>query len=119
LKRHTDTKSVFTMVLAEPADRTDGGQVFIDEQGRITGFKERGGFRSSDAYMSAGMYFMSQSVLKLMPSVRKFSLETEFLPRVVDKRCFGYVTHGRLLDIGTPQRLKKAALFLKKGRIAK
>lgn len=58
---------------------------------------------------NAGVYCFERSILKYFPAESSM-LDREVLPSVLEKggRLFAYVTHERLLDIGTTERLKSS-----------
>ena len=52
-----------------------------------------------------------------MPSKESFSIETEFFPTMVENDFYGFKTDQEFIDIGTPERYRTAAQFIKeKGR---
>jgi mannose-1-phosphate guanylyltransferase len=53
-----------------------------------------------------------------MPNSRRFSLERDFFPAMVGERLFGYISSGFFLDIGTPERYRRARRHLLKAGIS-
>jgi NDP-sugar pyrophosphorylase family protein len=49
----------------------------------------------------------------LIPPNKKFSLEEDFFPKIINKRFYGYITEETFIDIGTPERYKKAKKLLR------
>ena len=47
-----------------------------------------------------------------MPATEKFMLETDFFPKIIHKDIYGFITEQNFLDIGTPERFKKAQTTL-------
>ncbi len=111
---HELKKSVASMVVSQSTDGEDFGNLKIDEDGRITEFQEKINDPSGQL-VNAGIYCFSQTILSLMPKPKKFSLENDFFPNLIDKKFFGYQIHKEFLDIGTPERYKTIKQNLKKG----
>ncbi len=116
---HKTRKAFLSIVLTVAGDRKDGGQVIINADQRITCFKERGDFESNEAYINTGIYLMEKKVFNFMPASGRFSLEKDFLPEIINRACLGYVTQETLIDIGTPERYKKARQFFTSQRKGK
>lgn len=91
------------MVLAKSTDRTDVGNVVLDEAGRILSFQEKNG---TTGLSNAGIYLMHRNVFKHMPSEDIFSIERDFFPNVLEKSCYGFVVESKAMDIGTPERYR-------------
>lgn len=106
---HIDKKSLITVVLSKKTRRKDGGNVVLGENEKISRFSEKKG---KGLLINAGIYLMNKEVFKLMPGGKKFSLEYDFFPKILKKGCFGYRVDADLIDIGTPQRYKKAQRLL-------
>jgi NDP-sugar pyrophosphorylase family protein len=43
-----------------------------------------------------------------MPRLKKFSLEHEAFPQLVNDGLYGFPVAGKFIDIGTPQRFQSA-----------
>ena len=104
-KFHLDKKGLFSMALAEPQEEKDYGVVVIDEKNnRIVDFKEK---NTHGGLISAGTYIMSKSILGYMKNLPS-SLEYDLFPRIIATNCYGFLTGGRFIDIGTRERYEKA-----------
>jgi len=56
--------------------------------------------------MNGGVYFFKKKILNLIPK-KKFSLENDFLPNLIDKKLLiGKIYKNFFLDIGTPKYFK-------------
>ena len=107
LNFHLNKSALLSMVLTSK-NRHDVGGVRIDAQGLILDYEERPAV-DSHSFMSAGIYIFKKEVLALIPKQEVFSLEYDFLPKLVKTRqCFGYITKARAIDIGTPERYSEA-----------
>jgi NDP-sugar pyrophosphorylase family protein len=87
-------------------DAVDYGGLALDDEGRVTGFLEKG--RSGPGWINAGVYAAGGRFLRGLPAGPS-SLERDHLPalaargllRALPARCF-------FRDIGTPERLAAA-----------
>jgi NDP-sugar pyrophosphorylase family protein len=104
---HHAKGGVMTVVLTKPLAEKDYGVIQIDQSGRIVAFREK-----SEAlecgYINAGIYVMNRDIFGIMPAAEKFSLEYDLMPKVIAAGCYGFVTNGVLVDIGTPERCSYA-----------
>jgi NDP-sugar pyrophosphorylase family protein len=110
---HTSRKALLSMALVTSKDRDDFGSVFLNESGKIVRFREKDG-SASQGFINAGIYLMDTKIFAHMPVMPRFSLEYDFFPGIIRENCYGFVTGGELMDIGTPERFEKAAHFFGK-----
>lgn len=103
-KFHMDKKALLSMVLVRSDSTRDFGTVIMNGSNRITGFKEKVS-NSSESLVNAGIYLMRKDIFSYMPGRNCFSLEYDVFPNVVNG--YGYLTEGKLIDIGTPERYEK------------
>lgn len=101
---HLMKRAQGTVVLARPDDRTDAGDVVLGQDDRVLSMVEKPGC-GPRGYVNAGIYLFEQSVDTLFPVTPAWSLEREFIPRLVSGPLYGFVTASLLFDIGTPERL--------------
>jgi NDP-sugar pyrophosphorylase family protein len=86
----------------------DYGAISIDPHGRILSFDEKN-MVSKNCFINGGVYIFKKTIFSKMPEHSKFSLEKDLFPKLTAvKGFYGYKTSGFFIDIGTPQRLKKA-----------
>jgi NDP-sugar pyrophosphorylase family protein len=109
---HREKKALLSMALVHIADRKDFGSVLLSESGEIAGFTEKG-TTGGGGYINAGMYFMEKEIFPHLPDTRSFSLEQDVFPSLSHHRSFGFPLDGELMDIGTPERFRKAQGILK------
>ena len=109
---HTEKKALLSIVLVRSKTAQDYGSVTLDDSQRITGFNEKiiGG---SDNLINAGIYLMEKDIFSYMPKQNRFSLEYELFPKLINNRCYGFLTESEFIDIGTPERYEKAINLLK------
>ncbi len=108
---HRRKRGMLTAVLARAQSGTDYGVVSIDDEQRITRFKEKTP-AGEKALVNAGIYMMNRAVFLNMPEQETFSLEYDLFPRVVELGFYGFITDGHVIDIGTPERYQKANKLL-------
>jgi NDP-sugar pyrophosphorylase family protein len=97
-------------VAVVPADgRVDCGSVFVDECGKLVGFAEKQDGAGA-AYINAGIYVLSKSILFEIPVGSQISLERKLLPRWLEARrsMHAFFGEGGCVDIGTPERFLEA-----------
>ena len=110
---HKRKNARLSIVLAGSERNEEYGSVTFDPSNRITSFSEKV-FRAEKTAINAGIYLMNRDILSAMPGERRFSLEYDLFPNMVDDRSYGFVTELRLADIGTPQRYAAAKTFFNK-----
>ena len=117
LNFYSTKKAGAALVLSKVEDQQDFGTISIDAVQRIVSFQEKqttkafgGDSFDSSSYVNAGVYCFSKKVFDWMPAAEKFMLETDFFPKIVDKVIYGFITQQNFLDIGTPERFRKAQL---------
>lgn len=108
-KFHQEKHAVASLALVN-SQTLSFGMVKIDPDQRVSAFCEK---QELDAHglVNAGVYLFDQDVLTMIPQNIKFSLEYDLFPKI--ERCYGYVTHEKLIDIGTPERYLYAQDILK------
>ncbi len=101
---HADNNSFATVAVTD-VDTSDCGKVKMDKKQRIIEFNEKNPAVKL-GYVNTGIYLFSKTILPTLPENTKCSLEYDIFPNM--QNCHGYVTHSRIYDIGTPQRLADA-----------
>ena len=111
---HIEKEALLSIVLVRSKTTQDYGSVTLDDSQRITDFNEKiaGGSRSENI-INAGVYLMGKDIFSYMPEQNRFSLEYELFPKIIDNRCYGFLTESEFIDIGTPERYEKAIDLLK------
>jgi len=109
---HLEKKALLSIALINTKDAKSYGSIEVDNSGRITEFCEKKE-KNQESIINAGIYLFNREIFSLMPSARKFSLEYDFFPKIVNREIYGYLTKGLFIDIGTPERYAKAKQLLK------
>ena len=104
---HIEKEALLSIVLVRSNTAEDYGSVIIDNSQRVTEFNEKIEGRTENI-INAGLYLMEKDIFSYMPMQSKFSLEYDLFPKIVDNRCYGFLTEGEFIDIGTPERYEKA-----------
>lgn len=104
---HKAKKASFSIALVKTRTSQDYGVVNTDDSRRIISFNEK--IRAKKGgLINAGIYLFDKSIFTLIEPEKKISLEYDVFPKIVNERFYGYVTKGKLIDIGTPDRYIKA-----------
>ncbi len=104
---HVIRKATLSMALVRTKAAQDFGSVVLDGSQKITSFKEKAASRD-ESLINAGIYLMQKDIFSLMPEEKRFSLEYDFFPNLIEDKCYGFITDSELIDIGTPERYEKA-----------
>ena len=108
---HYSKNALASIALAPMTDPLDYGRVALGEEDQIKRFNEKTTTTSS-GWVNAGIYLFSKKFLGLIPDGKPVSLEKDIFPSLAGKGLFGFTSQSRLLDIGTPERLKLARTLL-------
>lgn len=104
---HASKGALLSMVVAKK-NRDDVGGVHMGADNMLLEYSERPK-AGAHSFMSAGVYAVGRQVRAHMLARDEFSFEYDALPALVGtRRCFGYATHVSVIDIGTPERYRKA-----------
>jgi NDP-sugar pyrophosphorylase family protein len=111
---HIRKKGLISIALTRGLDEVDEyGAVMLDGSENVIAFDEKKKSKHIDHFVNAGIYLLEREVISRMPCNTKFSLEYDFLPKMINKRFYGYKIEGVFIDIGTPQKYKKAHQLFK------
>lgn len=99
-----------SFVLTQADERYDGGGVCLGETQRIRSFLEKSIVKDQHGcFINAGIYLLQREIVEHQYIAPPFSLEYDVFPALVNtKPCFGFVVGSQLVDIGTPERYRKA-----------
>ena len=112
IKFHFSKKAATTIVLTKLKNAQDFGMVTINKQEQVTGFNEKP-VTSEPGIINAGIYVFNLDVIDTIPVGHPFSLETELFPALIMQgNVYGFASHKKLIDIGTPERLEEAKKLL-------
>jgi NDP-sugar pyrophosphorylase family protein len=99
-----------TMWLVMQADCRRFGSVEIEEDGRVTAFREKSP-EQRPGLINAGIYLLERETAESIPTGRAVSLETEFFPQLIGNRLYAAAGDGPFIDIGTPEAYASAEDF--------
>jgi len=102
---HKKSNSMATIVLARSGTPTRFGAVELDNENRVTSFVEKPRRQTAaEAWVNAGVYVITPSVLGKIPRRRRVSLELDVFPKLMrEGTIFGYKHDGYWADVGTPE----------------
>ena len=99
-----------SLLLAEVTDTGRFGWVELDEEGRITGFREKGK-ATGGGWVNGGIYLINRALLETIPPQQTVSLEQDLFPAWIGRGLYGFRSQGRFIDIGVPESLAGAETF--------
>ncbi|MDQ3676441.1 MAG: NDP-sugar synthase [Actinomycetota bacterium] len=111
IAQHEATHATGTLALVPVPDPSSYGLVRLRDDKAVEEFLEKPdpGTVLDTNLISAGAYVLERSVLDLIESDRKVSIEREVWPRLVGDGLFGFDDQAAYwLDIGTPERYLQA-----------
>jgi len=108
LKFHKARNAFISIAITRAVNKGDCGNVCLNSSGRLTGFAEKIKNTESRGFINCGIYLFSEKVLSLIPAGKKFSIEKDLFPGLINEKIYGYITKEKILDIGTPERYKRA-----------
>jgi histidinol-phosphate phosphatase family protein len=91
------------------------GLVKLDSGDRIVEFSEKK--TGGEGWINAGIYFLSQELLRAIPKTGSVSLERDIFPQWVGRGLYGYRGAAPFLDIGTPEDFGVAENFFARLRL--
>lgn len=114
---HTLKKAFASVALVFQEKSSDCGVIKLNSTNQITGFHEKIEMNKS-GFVNAGIYLFNREVLSLIPGNKKYSLEFDLFPKLIDnKPVYGFATNQQFVDIGTPERYELAKEILNNYRI--
>jgi D-glycero-alpha-D-manno-heptose 1-phosphate guanylyltransferase len=110
---HKQHNSLLSMALKEVENANRYGRVNISKDSSILSFEEKLP-RQESGFINAGMYLFNKELFNDVEEKKVLSLERDLLPNMIKKRSFGFVCHGKFIDIGTTESFGIASEYLKK-----
>jgi NDP-sugar pyrophosphorylase family protein len=101
-----------TILCVEVANAGRYGRVLIDDRQRIGGFREKDASFQGDAFISAGVYFLSAALLDEIAAGSATSIERDVFERLPAGSLAAFAGCFRFIDIGTPETLALAESVL-------
>ncbi len=102
--KHKQKKASISLALKEMESFDRYGSVVIDENEKVTTFKEK--TFCSKGLINAGIYMINKEKVALNNYPEKFSFEKDILQQ--SKDIFGFVCQGYFIDIGIPDDYHRA-----------
>lgn len=102
-KFHKKSKNLASIAVAKDVTG-DGGRINVDATGRVISFNEKSG---EGQYANAGIYAINKEMFSHMPDGH-FSIEMDFFPKALTTFALGAYKVKNFIDIGTPERYRKA-----------
>lgn len=114
LARHRKSKAIVTDALHEVPDPSRFGVVQLDPAWRIQRFVEKPRLKEAPSHLvNAGIYLIEPTLLRMIPSGRKVSLEREIFPILAERgKLGGFPFKGYWFDIGNLSDYRKANFAL-------
>jgi NDP-sugar pyrophosphorylase family protein len=116
LAEHSSSRAEASILCPEVEDASRYGRLEIDAHDRILRFAEKdatpGPASHGPAWINGGYYLFSQATLEAIARLSKGSLERDILQGMRPGTIHAFRTHGRFLDIGTPETLDLASEVL-------
>ena len=121
LRFHSERGSRASIFLTRVEDTSPYGLVELADDGGVKRFVEKPGpaDRTITDTINAGIYVLDAALLDRIPAGRVASMEREFFPGLLADAvpCFGWVSDGYWIDIGSPAKYRQAHLDLLAGRV--
>ncbi len=102
-----------SVVVSRARETSSFGKVFLDEDAKVTGFREKES-GSGEGGVNAGVYCFNEDVSSFMPESKRFSLEYDLFPGLVGNGLYGFYADQEFYDIGTPERYEAARQALER-----
>jgi NDP-sugar pyrophosphorylase family protein len=112
---HQQRNAKATIAITKLEDAREYGTIEVDEQKRITAFKEKQPVAQS-AFINTGTYCLNRDIFNVgvgSKPTQKFSIEYDFFPHLVGKGFYAFEVENKFIDIGTPDRYSWAKEHLK------
>jgi NDP-sugar pyrophosphorylase family protein len=107
MEEHFRRQADLTVALRQVVAAERFGRVTLGPDGRIVRFLEKApeGTISGKSWINAGAYVMNRRVLSWIPDQRRYALETELIPLLLQEglKIYGWATTGYFRDIGVPE----------------
>jgi NDP-sugar pyrophosphorylase family protein len=104
LAEHRAARAETSILCPEVQDPSRYGRLEIDAQDRILRFVEKDATHGP-AWINGGYYLFGRAALETIATLSSGSLERDILQRMAPGTIRAFRTHGRFLDIGTPETL--------------
>ncbi len=96
-----------SLLLVKVPDTGRYGKVIVDNDERITAFKEKSP-DSGPGLINAGIYLIKKPLVASIPAAIPYSLERQFFPGLIQNGIYGFYSNCNFIDIGTPDSYVQA-----------
>lgn len=116
---HRRFGGVGTIALTEADDPTRSGIVQMEGGGRVTSFVEKPATDEFGRLANSGIYVLDRASIDHVPSGRPFDFGTDLFPALLSAGAalYGVPVPGYVLDVGSPDRYRRAESDLLAGRV--
>lgn len=119
---HRNKQALITVVLFETANTREAGVVEINEEQRLTSFKEKPSEGKERGNLSnGGVYILEPEILRYIADDGFCDFGFDVFPRLIeeDVPVYGYLLHPdeSLIDIGTIEKYNRANKEMNSGRM--
>lgn len=114
LEFHNKNRMDVTLSLVRVDDASRYGSVMTTDDGRITGFVEKGQATGGAGWINAGLSLLTLDIIRDLPAGGNISMEREIFPCLAQGgRMAGLGQDRPFFDIGTPESYKQFKAFAK------
>lgn len=115
-RAHFAFRSDWTIAIREVNESNRYGTIQQDSEGRIAFFGSNA-LCSNRPLINGGVYLINKTVLQPFHFINthsKISIESQMIPSILiqKKRCYGFQSKGRFIDIGIPKDYRLAESLL-------
>jgi NDP-sugar pyrophosphorylase family protein len=110
---HREKNASMTIVVKKVGNPGRYGLVEFDKNHGITSFNEKQ-TKAGEGHINAGIYLFKREIFNGVEEGRTISLEKELMPLFINNNgVYALTTHGKSIDIGTPETYLIAEKFFK------
>jgi NDP-sugar pyrophosphorylase family protein len=117
---HEEKRGQATLSLVKVQDPGRYGSVEVDQEGRVTGFREKDASSGGPGLVNAGVSMLTRQFILDLPATGHFSMEKDIFPIIgVKGELFGLCQDRAFFDIGTPESYEAFQAFMASGALQK
>ncbi|MEW6111346.1 MAG: nucleotidyltransferase family protein [Thermodesulfobacteriota bacterium] len=117
---HKEKRGQATLSLVKVQDPGRYGSVEVDQEGRVTGFREKDASSGGPGLVNAGVSMLTRQFILDLPATGHFSMEKDIFPNLGAKgELFGLCQDRAFFDIGTPESYEAFQSFMASGELRK
>jgi NDP-sugar pyrophosphorylase family protein len=100
---HRNKNASASILLAKVEDISRYGEVFVDQSGQITAFKEKNATKKEAGWINSGIYLFNRNIIAQIQPEKSVSLEKKIFPELIGHGLYGCRSDGKFIDIGLPE----------------